>query len=769
MLSTASIGCLYLALGQAQAADKPNQIDAARQAEQANQSAETDQVPEIIVTAQRRNENIQSIPTSIQALNGSDISKMGITSSAEIAQFVPNVDLTLPQGVGNQAQFTIRGIGLNDFNSNNAGPNGVYSDEVYLSSPASQSFQTLDLERIEVLKGPQGTLYGRNASGGAINYISRKPTEYLTGHASASYASYGRFNFEAAIGGPIASNLTGRIAVTTNQGGNYFTNLTNGKKINGVNNIAGRAILMWKPTADFTVTLTLRGGRVDNLSAAFRHLGTKDPVTGAQCDVSRIFAGGCIDRYGFGTPADFYSGESNRTEHLKVNDYGGSLRLEQVAGAFTVTSLTGFIHNDRFHPEDSDANSARLLEVDYTAVSDTFSQEVRGAYTDDRWNGVVGVYYSHENIRQAQPMYLFRDADLYRGGPGTGDGVAMNSYTDNFQQTEAAALFGQVDYKITKQFSLTVGARASTETKRFTHTQAYEVQQGGMDNFGPLTVLPILLAKVRNNSFNYRVALDYKPAERVLLYASIATGFKSGGFNGGFLSTDPIEMAQQLQPARPEQVRSYEVGFKSSWFNRRVLFNVAAFYNDYRDMQVFLAIPSSAAAGLEVEVLDNAPKAHTQGIDLEMIIKPFRGLTITENFGLLKARLDQYAVSLIPGGPNYSGNDLPLAPRASSSTIIHYEHDVAGGVISAQYSASYKSRRYFSIANTPISSQNGYWLQNARIAYQHTATGIEVGAFVRNLANQKYIVGASDISSFGLVEYVVGEPRSVGVDLRFNF
>lgn len=751
LLSAASVGCLCLASGGAQAADS------------------TDQVEEVVVTAQRRSENIQTIPTSIQALTGADISKLGITSSAEIAQFVPNVDLTLPSGVGNQAQFTIRGIGLNDFNSNNAGPNGVYSDEVYLSSPASQSFPTFDLERIEVLKGPQGTLYGRNASGGAINYISRKPTDYLTGGVSASYASYRRFNFEGAVGGPIAPGLTGRIAVTTNQGGDYFKNLTNGDKINGVNNIAGRAIVMWRPSEDFTATLTLRGGRVNNLPTAYRHLGTKDPATGAQCDVSRILAGGCVDRYGFGTQADFYAGEYNRTEHLKVNDYGGALRLEQIAGPFTLTSLTGFIHNDRFHPEDSDANPARLIEVDYTAVSNTFSQEIRAAYSDERWNGVFGGYYSHENIRQAQPLFLFRDADLYRGGPGTGDGVATNSYTYNFQQTEAAALFGQVDYKFTEQLRLTVGARVSTETKRFTHTQTYEVQQGGMDHFGPLTVLPTIQAKNRNDAFNYRVALDYKPTERVLAYASIATGFKSGGFNGGFLSTDPLEMAQQLEPVRPEHVRSYEVGFKSSLFDRRLLLNVAAFYNDYRDLQVFLAVPSSAAGGLEVEVLDNAPKAHTQGIDLEMTVKPFRGMTITQNLGLLKTRLDKYAISIVPGGPDYSGNELALAPRVSSSTILQYEHSVPGGVLSAQYNASYKSRRYFTTGNTPLSQQREFWIQNARIAYHHEASGVEVGAFARNLAGQKYIVGASDISSFGLVEYVVGEPRSVGVDLRYNF
>src|SRR5271165_4892010 len=176
-------------------------------------------VETLVVTAQRRSQNIQEVPISIQAFTGTDLRDMGIKSSVELGMVTPNMDIALVAGPGNQPIITIRGIGLNDYDTNNAGPNGVYVDEVYLSAPASQSFSTFDLDRVEVLKGPQGTLYGRNTSGGAINFISRKPTDYLTGDLHIDYSDYNTLNVEGAVGGPITHNLDGRIAFVVNETG----------------------------------------------------------------------------------------------------------------------------------------------------------------------------------------------------------------------------------------------------------------------------------------------------------------------------------------------------------------------------------------------------------------------------------------------------------------------------------------------------------------------------------------------------------------------
>ena len=727
-------------------------------------------ISEIVVTAQKRSENIQNVPIAIQALSPTEIRSLGVRSSADLGQFISNVDITSPAGEGNEAIVTIRGIGLNDYDSNNAGPNGVYVDETYISAPASQTFQTFDLDRIEVLKGPQGTLYGRNTSGGALNFITAKPSDTVKGDLLASYGSFNTLNVEAALGGPIAASLDGRVAVVTNQSDGYFHDLASGKRENGSNNFAGRAELQWKPTSALTVLFNLHGGRVDQRPTEYRHIGTLDSATGLQCGNADILAGRCVDAFGTGTPRGFYSGSVDRTAHLRTNDWGGYGRADYDLGAVKLTSLTSFNHNDRFHPEDTDATALRLLEIDFGAVSNTVTQEFRASHTGGRLNWVAGVYYLHEVLKQDQPLSLFADADLVFGAPGAGDGFAARLYDRSRQQTAAYAAFGQADYRITDRLKLTLGGRYSYEHKSFDYQGSLQTQQGGLDSYGPILDLGLYRAKLTDDSFNYRAALDYTIRPGLLAYVSIATGFKSGGFNGSFLSTDPAEIARQLVPVRPEHVRTYETGFKGIFLDRRLLFDVAAFYNEYTDEQVFTPVNSPVPTNPPLNVLDNAPKAHTQGFDIQVIAKPVTGLTLSENLGLLEAKLDQYTVSLAPGAPDYSGNRLPLAPRVSSSTVADYRFQAGSGTADLQLSAAYKSRQFFDTTNDPLVAQKGYWIVNGRLAYTLADQRTELAVYAHNLLDRKYISGASNLSNtFGILEYVVGRPREVGVELNFKF
>src|SRR5258708_5206916 len=344
------------------------------------------QVETLVVTAQRRSENIQDVPISIQAFDAKDIQALGIKSAVGRGGGTPNVDIGLVAGPGNQPIITIRGIGLNDYDTNNAGPNGIYVDDVYLSSPASQSFATFDLDRIEVLKGPQGTLYGRNTSGGAINFVTAKPPDTHTANPHAEYSSFDTFNIEGAVGGPIAPTLDGRIAFTENHSRGFFHNDLTGGPENGTQNYAVRAMLLWKPTDDLKVLLNVHGGQVNNRVTEYRHIGDLLPGTQGSpsptvCSVSAAYAGGCVDMFGYGTPSDFYHGAFNRNDHLKVNSLGGYLRGDLTVGPATLTSLSAFEHNDKIHPEDSDAPPNRLLEINFSVKSTTFTQHLRAALT----------------------------------------------------------------------------------------------------------------------------------------------------------------------------------------------------------------------------------------------------------------------------------------------------------------------------------------------------------------------------------------------------
>lgn len=735
-------------------------------------------VEEVTVTAQRRSENVQTVPIAIQAFTASAIKDLGIKASSDLAQITPNVDIALPNGSGNQPLITIRGIGLNDYDSNNAGPNGIYIDEVYLSSPGSQTFQVFDLDRIEVLKGPQGTLYGRNASGGAINFISAKPTDHFSSHLHAEYSSFNTVNLEGAVGGPIAPNLDARVAAVYNRSDGYMHNLLTGNTETGANNYSARIQLLWKPTDTFSALLSVHGGQVDNRPTEYRHVGvfvpgSFDPNTFnfTYCTPGAAFAGKCVDAVGQGTLKGFYDGLWSRQQHLKVNNLGAALRMEYGLGAVKLTSITAFEHNDKIHPEDSDAGPYMMVGVDYGVRTNTITQELRASQSAPNYDWVAGAYFLHEDLRQNQPLYLFLDWDQFFGA-GAGDGLAEKGYDHSKQETTAYAVYAQGDYKFTDQLKLTLGGRYTTEHKTFATDTEGQFQQGGEGNFGP--VIPFWSfsgLSQTNSAFNFRVALDYQITHDVLTYASVTTGFKSGDFNGGFLSSDPVQALRQLAPVRPETVTAYEVGLKSTWFDNRLLFNLAAFYNDYKDEQVFVEILPTPGSGITapLNVLDNAPKAHTAGIDAELVGKPFEGLTVTTDFGLLDARIDQFSSDRTSVQTDYTGNNLPLAPKFTFSGVVDYRHPLGEGAFDIQFSANYRSIQHDDLANSPFTTQPPYWIENMRLAYAFCHDRMEVAVFVHNLSDQKTIYAYDLTNPFGVIEQVIGPPRSFGVSLDYRY
>ena len=735
-------------------------------------------VGEVTVTAQRRSENSQKVPIAISVLSADMIKDLGIQSSTDIAQTIPNLEIALPNGAGNQPIIAIRGIALADYDTNNSGPNGVYLDGVNLSSPASQTFQTFDLERIEVLKGPQGTLYGRNASGGAINFITAQPTDTLSEHLHAEYSAFNTVNLEGAVGGPIAPGLDGRFAAVFNHSDGYMFNELTGNHENGAKNFAGRLELKWKPTDDFTALLDVNGGRVDNRPTEYRNLGvfvpgSFNPNTFAFtfCSQAQAIAGNCVDAFGYGTNKDFYHGAWQRQQHLTIDSLNASLQLDWNRGPIKLISITAVEHSDKLHPEDSDAAPFSLVEVDYGVRSNTITQELRASYSAARYNWVVGGYFFHEDLHQSQPAYEFLDFDKFFGA-GSGNGIAAVVGDVSHQVRNSEAVFGQGDYAFTNKLKLTLGGRFTTEHESFSIVESEKVQSNGLGNFGPVEQLWAFSGLGQTNSaFNFRVALNYQITDDVLTYAGVTTGFKSGDFDGGFLSSNPAEAARQLTPVLPEKVTDYEVGLKSTWFEQRMLLNLAAFYNEYRDEQVFVILPPiPGGSGLELPVLDNAPKSHTEGVEAEVIAKPFGGLTLSSNAAFLRAKVDEFTSDRATTPVDYTGHTLPLAPKFSFSGTIDYKIPLAAGTLDLQFSANYRSMQHFDLTNNPWTSQPGYWLENARVGYVFDHDRMEVAAFVHNLGNKAYNTFANDNTNpFGFIEDVVGVPRSVGISLDYRY
>lgn len=746
---------------------------------------EAAEVQEVIVTAQRREEKLQAVPAAITALTAETINDLGLKRTNDLGRVSANLEIAEPNGFGNQPLITIRGIGLNDYSTNNAGPNGVYADEIYQSSPGTQMLHLFDLERVEVLKGPQGTLYGRNASGGAINFISRKPTDYVTGEVHAEYSSFNTLNLTGALGGPVAPNLNGRLAFVLNRSEGYVTNLLTGDGENGARNGAIRLQLQWTPTERLSVLANIHGAWVRNNNAVYQHLGTLVPGTQASaepqsCSLPDTFAGKCVSLFGARSFADPYVGEYTGDRKLTINSNGGSVRGEYDLGPVQLLSLTGWESNDKTQPDNTDSSPARMIKITYGVKARQFSQEFRASHSSDALSWVGGLYYSHENLKQDQPIAIFQDFDLYGAfgvpaGPGAGDGIGFISSAKSEQKTDAYAVFGQATYALTPDLKATLGARYTRETKTFLYRAGTKTQEGGIDRYGPEVAFPgtPYLGRQEAENFSYKAVLNYYFTPDVHAYGSVATGFKSGAFNGSFLNgDDAASLARQLQPVDPEKVTTYELGLKSEWFDRRLTLNLTAFYNDYKDTQLFVIIPFRGADGLtfNLNVLDNAPKAHTEGLEVEATVRPIEGLTLQGNLGLLSAKLDQYVATRAPDAPDYTGNPFSFAPKVTFNGLVQYRRPFAGGTVDLQMTASYKSRQYFDVTKSPLLSQGSYWISNARAGYEFAGGRWDVAVWVRNLTGKRYYGDIFDLRSpFGYIQGIPGQPRWIGAEVNYRF
>ena len=735
-------------------------------------TAASAQLEEIIVTAQHRTENIQDVPITIQALSGQGLENLGVQTTEDLANVTTNVTITLPQGAGNQPQVTIRGIGLNENNSNDSGPNGFYVDDFYMSAPTSQSFALFDISRVELLEGPQGTLYGRNSAGGAINIITNKPTDNFEGYADVSFGNFNTQKYSAAIGGPITDGVDGRIAFVHNFSDGYAYNTLLNVNENGANDYSIRGSLLGKPADDVTILATTHVSQVDRLPDIYSHLGVFVPGTQKNasptiCSNAQIFAAQdpCVDLYGQPTTPGF-SSASPITAHLKVTDIGETVRVDFPIGSLGFTSVTGFDYNYRFLPEDSDSSAFQELKVNWQNDSREFTQEFRLHQTTDKSNWVAGLYYLVENLHQSQEVNILLDFDRFFG-PGTGDGIAQQQSVNNIQITKAWAAFGQGEYNFTDTLKGIVGARLTGESQSMLFQSAYDLQQGGEGHYTPFNPYLDSSNSVSDTNFSWRTGLNYTPLPSLLFYGSIATGFKAGTFNGGFLSTVPAQALLQEAPVLPEKVTTYELGAKTQFFDRMLTVNASAFYNDFDNLQLFALINTPIGP---INLFTNAKKSDTYGADFELTVRhPIPQLTLSAQVGLLGTKITEYQTTNIAGVPNLQGKALAYSPHLTAFLLAQYEVPIGNKKsINFEYSADYKSFEYFDPTNDPYITQAGYWLDNARVAL--VLDNFELSGYVRNLTNKYYLADSFDsIVPFGYVQPVWAAPRTFGLEARYRF
>ena len=702
------------------------------------QTAPAESLPEVVVTAERRPEQAQKVPVAISVLSGQDLATRGVTNVNQLQYQTPGLEAEPAFGSG-QPEFRLRGVGFNDYASNNASPVTVYVDEVAKPFPIQTQGLLFDLDRVEVLRGPQGTLYGRNTTGGAINFLTARPTERVSAGVDADYGSFGSFRAEGHVSGPIGTGLSARIAAATEQGGGFQHDRASGRTLGDADRWGARGELAYRSgTTDLLVEAHYGRDRSDGAG-----LYLFDPLGTIPADTSRRATGwGGSQQFAtlFGIRADAKPFRDNETT-------GGHATLTVDLGSAKLSSVTAYEHFDRREYNDWDASALAYAGTYFGSRANIVSQELRLASSGSgpaHW--IVGAYGADERLRD------HFDSDFQQS-------LGFLALTSYRQSARTVAGFGQLDYDVTSKLTLTGGLRLEHERRRLRDFTT--------------TTSPVIGIGVTNGSadqsyteWSGKAAANYHLSDRSLVYASVSRGVKSGGFTA-YNTLTP----NQLAPFKPERLYAYEIGTKNELAGRRLRLNGAAFYYDYRRQQVQSAIFDSVYGA--VGKIVNAPKSHIYGVEGELAWAPVRGLEITQGASWRKGKFDRFddldiAASSAAGHAvtvSRAGQDEGF-PHWSYNGAIRYRAELSGGYnLTAESDYAYHGT-LDPVLLGPKFRVHDYWLANATLTLGHGPWSL--GVYARNLFNQHYdltrnfFLGGIDIAA-------PGRPRSVGVRGRYSF
>jgi iron complex outermembrane receptor protein len=724
------------------------------------------QIEEIIVTAQKRAQSLQEVPVAVSAFSGEALQDHHVSDVTDLNQLAPSLQVKTDDNAANPKIF-IRGVGLNDFNPNTASAVGLYTDGVYIGSPLAQMAQFFDIDRLEVLRGPQGTLYGRNTTGGAINVITRKPTQEPEGDISVEAGRFDSINVEAAVGGPIVKDtVAGRLAVNVIRDDGYSVNRLTGNSGNDTDRWAARGSLSFTPSSTFDALVQLRYGKTDGGSiwAYNRSLFPGTPeATGPDgfCAPGFYTSGQCGDIGGYSnTSSDLYRGDYHFEGKDEVETRGASATLTWDLGDLQLVSVSGYDRADRDDREDTDAGPNDVITATYRAKQSVWSEELRLQSTDSSssegakafW--VAGLYYAHDDLdtnsyldvlRVFRPLFVTPD-NPNGFAPEFSVGVFGYPYT---QKTESWAGFGQVDYKFTDQLTGTVGVRYSRDSKDFNYASTAE--------FDTISIFTLDESK-DFSSVSGKLGLQYRFSDDANVYGSYSRGYKSGGFFGG-QTVEPADLA----PYADEKVDAFEVGAKIQSPERRLRSSFAAFYYDYQDLQVYTLILRGA---ITVQNFTNASNARIYGAEAELSFTPVERLDLSISGAWLDATYQDFQSA---GDQDYSGNRLPNAPRTSLTAAIRYEIPMFGGALALQTDATYRSEVFYDTRNVARLSDPERTFVNARIGWTTADEHLEFGVWGRNLFDETNISDIIPIEGLGFDLFSVGPPRTAGVYARYNY
>jgi iron complex outermembrane recepter protein len=716
---------------------------------------------DILVTAQRREEPAQTVPVAITALPARRIEAEAMANLDRLGAAIPNLYLQRNFGTSSGALVFLRGVGEGDSIFTNDPPVGIYVDDVIVPRSTGALFDLIDIERIEVLRGPQGTLYGRNASGGAIKLVTRRPDfDATSGVADVTVGSYRRADVRASLNVPLAQDLAMRVSAISRNSRGWGVSLTDGDRVNGQSVQGGRAGVLWEPDARLSLYATA-DVTLDRSGPRFPQRFIPDATTPGRFTNRFQRPGGDIDNF-----------VSPDTDPIGTTDTGGaSLRADWALGAMTLTSITGYrlLHSLIGFDQTAAAPGANNVILLQDQHQHSFSQELQlsGKALDARVDWLVGAYHFAEHNDQltavsaavpvGTPAARYRTDDFF-AAPSRGTGTSGNwSPYEPWLDTVSNSVFGSATLALGARTNVTAGLRYTSERKR------YDVRF----LTAPDTVLVLPDGRVarrriaeRWDDVSPRIAVDHRvggDAAGALLYASAAKGFRSGSFDGRARN---IDFALSRQGAiAPESVWSYEVGAKADAFGRRLRVDVDYFVNDYNGIAF-----SAARAGTPPEIFrQNVGDARLHGLELEWSAWPFADVELGGWIATLRDRFTRLASS--PGCTAFVPDERDLDLRFTPSFRWQLRGSVSRNMqgtrvrVGGDYSAS--SPYYVALCNEPQHRVTNMAALNAQVAVEEGAWTVTLAA--TNLADRRYNSG-----SVGSIGYPVA-PREVTMEVRRRF
>ncbi len=699
-----------------------------------------DALQEIVVTAEKRSEGLQKVPMAISAFTGDAMTKSHITDIQSLAGSIPNVNFG--QYVGN-AQISIRGLGYDSINPGAEGRVALHEDGVYLSRPSAGTSSFYDVDRVEVLRGPQGTLYGRNATAGSVNIITREPTQETSGYLQQTYGNYNDSITEGAVGGAISPSWSYRVAGQTEFRDGYGKNIATNHEIDNVNSQSARGKLLYDPGSRFSLLLSAdfhqEHDRNDTLLFINQLRPDLPPAGGL------AFGGQPAPR-----PRDVDYTEDPSNNRLY---WGASATAKLDLDYVQLKSITGYRYSYYNQTGSLDGLSGNFLPYVQSERSNAYSEELQATHTGDTVKWLAGIFYFNERDNLATTFPVMSEIV----------GILPNRqlqgyYAGGLSRTDAAAVFGQVSYQFTDRFSVTVGERVGWEKKSKDDATQFDVAR----DYNPANpVQPSLQGsgQIQDRYQTPKISFNFQLDPQTLLFASYSVGYKSGGFDIG-----------SVTPAyRPETLTDFEVGLKAQFFDNRLRTNIALFDYYYKDIQ--LSVNDNFVLAIE-----NASRAKLYGIEAESRPFPLSGLEIGITLGYLHSRYDGYE-TIDPSYPELglldrTGNQLEEAPEFNSELSARYTWTAwQDWSLSLGADWKYKSRVYFTPFENDVVSAPGHNTADASFSATSPDKIWSVTLYGRNITDTRSIAYAIPTSAFAgyTVLGTYEPPATYGITPRITF